>query len=63
MGLKDTHTWHRGLGVKSSFEMAVGSKLMLTYTLDMWNFSESTLGFLLNYGSIGGRFWWRRSRD
>ena len=43
-------------GVKSSFEMAFGSKLMLTYTLDMWDFSESTLGFFLNYGSIVGLY-------
>lgn len=25
---------------------------MLTYTLDMWDFNESALGFFLNYGSI-----------
>lgn len=43
-------------GVKSSFEMAFGSKLMLTYTLDMWDFTESTLGFFLNYGSIVGLY-------
>jgi Domain of unknown function (DUF4405) len=43
-------------GVESSFEMAFGSKLMLTYTLDMWDFTESTLGFLLNYGSIVGLY-------
>ncbi|WP_208245598.1 DUF4405 domain-containing protein (plasmid) [Rhizobium sp. T1470] len=40
------------LGIKSTFEMAFGSKLMLTYTLDLWDFNESTLGFFLNYGSI-----------
>lgn len=43
-------------GVKSSFEMAFGSKLMLTYTLDMWDFNESTLGFFTNYLSIFGLF-------
>lgn len=43
-------------GVKSSFAMAFGSKLMLTYTLDMWDFTESTLGFFLNYGSIVGLY-------
>lgn len=43
-------------GVKSSLEMAFGSKLMLTYTLDMWDFTESTLGFFLNYGSIVGLY-------
>jgi hypothetical protein len=39
-------------GVHSTIEMGFGSKLMLTYTLDMWDFNESALGFLLNYGSI-----------
>ncbi|MBB4350726.1 DUF4405 domain-containing protein [Aliirhizobium cellulosilyticum] len=41
-------------GVKSSFEMAFGAKLMLTYSLDMWDFHESTLQFFVNYGSIVG---------
>lgn len=41
-------------GVKSFFEMAFGSKLMLTYSLDMWDFKESTLGFFINYISIVG---------
>jgi hypothetical protein len=39
-------------GVQSTVEMGFGSKLMLTYTLDMWDFNESALGFFLNYGSI-----------
>ncbi|CUX67113.1 DUF4405 domain-containing protein (plasmid) [Agrobacterium tumefaciens] len=43
-------------GVKSFSEMAFGSKLMLTYSLDMWDFNESTIGFFLNYGSIVGLF-------
>ncbi|MBY3144068.1 DUF4405 domain-containing protein [Rhizobium laguerreae] len=43
-------------GVKSSFEMAFGSKLMLTYSLDMWDFNESTFGFFLNYASIVGLY-------
>jgi hypothetical protein len=43
-------------GVKSSFEMALGAKLMLTYSLDMWDFNESTLGFLVNYASIVGLY-------
>ena len=43
-------------GVKSFSEMAFGAKLMLTYSLDMWDFNESTLGFFLNYGSIVGLF-------
>lgn len=41
-------------GVKSFSEMAFGAKLMLTYSLDMWDFNESTVGFFLNYGSIVG---------
>ena len=43
-------------GVRSFAEMAFGSKLMLTYSLDMWDFSESTLGFFINYASIVGLF-------
>ncbi|KRB61537.1 hypothetical protein ASE04_22050 [Rhizobium sp. Root708] len=39
-------------GVHSTVEMGFGSKLMLTYTLDMWDFNESAFGFFLNYGSI-----------
>ena len=34
--------------------MAFGSKLMLIYTLDMWDFSESTPAFFFNYASIIG---------
>lgn len=41
-------------GIKSCSEMAFGSKLMLTYSLDMWDFNESTLGFFVNYASIVG---------
>ncbi|TNM63337.1 DUF4405 domain-containing protein [Aliirhizobium smilacinae] len=43
-------------GVKSSFEMAFGAKLMLTYSLDMWDFNESTFGFFINYASIVGLY-------
>lgn len=43
-------------GMKSCSEMAFGSKLMLTYTLDMWDFSASTIGFFVNYASIVGLF-------
>ncbi len=39
-------------GIHSTVDMGFGSKLMLTYTLDMWDFNESSLGFFLNYGSI-----------
>jgi len=45
-----------GWGAKSFFEMAFGAKLMLNYTLDMWDFSESTIGFFVNYGVIVGLF-------
>lgn len=41
-----------GWGVKSSFEMAFGSKLLLSYSLDMWDFNESTAAFFMNYASI-----------
>jgi len=43
-------------GVKSSFEMGFGTKLMLTYSLDMWDFSENTLGFFVAYTSIVGLY-------
>ena len=43
-------------GARSFSEMAFGSKLMLTYSLDMWDFSESAFGFFLNYGAIVGLF-------
>ena len=43
-------------GVSSSIEMAFGSKLMLTYSLDMWDFNESTVGFFINYASIVGLY-------
>lgn len=43
-------------GLKSCSEMALGTKLMLQYSLDMWDFNESSLGFFLNYGAIVGMF-------
>lgn len=43
-------------GVKSCFAMTFGSKLTLTYTLDMWDFNESTWEFFINYASITGLF-------
>ncbi|WDZ81501.1 DUF4405 domain-containing protein (plasmid) [Ensifer adhaerens] len=43
-------------GVRSSLEMAFGSKLMLTYSLDMWDFNENTVGFFMNYASIVGLY-------
>lgn len=47
-----TATW----GVRSSTEMAFGSKLTLTYSLDMWDFNESAVGFFVNYASIVGLY-------
>jgi hypothetical protein len=41
-------------GLRSFSEMAFGLKLMLTYTLDMRDFSESTPAFFFNYASIIG---------
>lgn len=41
-------------GVRASFDMGFGTKLLLTYSLDMWDFSESTLGFFVNYALIVG---------
>lgn len=43
-------------GVKSSVDMAFGQKLMLIYSLDMWDFNESTIGFFVNYGAIVGLY-------
>ncbi|NWJ26085.1 DUF4405 domain-containing protein [Rhizobium sp. RM] len=43
-------------GVESTVEMGFGSKLMLTYALDMWDFNASTLQFFVNYASIVGLF-------
>lgn len=62
-GIVETNIWRSAFlkamvatvavfGVRNCFEMTFGSKLMLTCTLDMWDFSESTLGFFVNYGSI-----------
>jgi hypothetical protein len=41
-------------GVNGISEMAFGSKLMLKYSLDMWDFNESTVGFFVNYACIVG---------
>lgn len=43
-------------GVKSSFDMTFGTKLMLSYSLDMWDFNENTLGFFIGYTSIVGLY-------
>jgi hypothetical protein len=41
-------------GFKSFSEMALGEKLMLSYSLDMWDFNERPLQFFVNYVSIVG---------
>jgi hypothetical protein len=41
-------------GFKSFSEMAFGEKLMLSYSLDMWDFNEDTIGFFVNYASLVG---------
>lgn len=43
-------------GLRSSFEMAFGSKLVLHYTLDMWDFNDSVAGFFLNMAAIAGLY-------
>lgn len=43
-------------GIRSSGEMAFGSKLMLTYTLDMWDFDQAAFTFFVNYASIIGLY-------
>ena len=43
-------------GLKSSFDLALGTKLMLTYSLDMWDFSENTPGFFVGYATIVGLY-------
>ena len=43
-------------GVQASFDMLFGSKLLLLPVLDMWDFSESTPRFFLNYLSIVGLY-------
>ena len=41
--------WH---GVGAMIDMALGSKLLMLPALDMWDFSEATAGFFLNYLAI-----------
>lgn len=43
-------------GVKSTSDMAFGSKLMFSYSLDMWDFNAATSGFFVNYAAIIGLF-------
>jgi len=41
-------------GIKSSFDLDIGSKLFMQTTFSYWNFDESTIGFFLSYLSIMG---------
>ena len=41
-------------GIKSSFDLNIGSKLFMEATFSYWNFDESTIGFFLSYLSIMG---------
>lgn len=43
-------------GVQSSFDMTIGSKLVLHYAMDIWDFRNDALGFFLGYGSIVGLY-------
>ncbi|WGD32239.1 DUF4405 domain-containing protein [Ancylobacter sp. WKF20] len=43
-------------GIRSSFDMTFGSKLVLSYTLDMWDFHTQTLRFFVNFGAIIGLY-------
>lgn len=56
-------------GINSSFELDIGTKLMLEPSLDWWDFEESVAGFFLHtlaamglYASITyyGLAWWQR---
>ena len=44
------------LGVWSSFELGVGSKLSMRMTLDWWDFEESVAGFFLHGLSVAGLY-------
>lgn len=43
-------------GLKSSFEMGVGSKLALQMSLEWWDFEASTMGFFWHWLSIVGLY-------
>lgn len=43
-------------GVQSSFAMSIGSKLILYFTFDFWDFREEAVGFFLHYMSIIGLY-------
>ncbi|CAN7207945.1 DUF4405 domain-containing protein [Phyllobacterium sp. LjRoot231] len=39
-------------GVYNSFELDIGSRLLLIPTMQFWDFNEDTLGFFLHHGSV-----------
>jgi len=41
-------------GIWSSFELGLGTKLIMQVTLDWWNFEESVAGFFIHCIAIGG---------
>jgi hypothetical protein len=43
-------------GVRSSFELDVGTKLSIQLTLDWWNFEQSVAGFFLHCIAIAGLY-------
>ncbi|WP_417463287.1 DUF4405 domain-containing protein [Kordiimonas sp.] len=43
-------------GVLSSFEMTIGSKLVLYYSMDVWDFRNDAFGFFIRYASIVGLY-------
>ncbi|CAN7556760.1 DUF4405 domain-containing protein [Pararhizobium sp. LjRoot255] len=43
-------------GVYSSFELDIGSRLLLIPTMQFWDFNEDTAGFFLRIGSIAGLY-------
>jgi len=43
-------------GVWSSFELGLGTKLVMQVTLDWWNFEESVLGFFVHCIAIAGLY-------
>ena len=44
------------LGLWSSFELGLGSKLTMQMTLDWWNFEESVIGFFAHCVAIAGLY-------
>ena len=43
-------------GVKSSFELSMGSKLLMGASFTYWDFEASTLGFFISYLAVMGMY-------